>query len=110
MLDLFGAPEPPAPDHRVPDHDTSIAAAYGVRWVGQTLRARVAEAIAAAGPLGLTDIELERLAMFTKFAPSTVRKRRSELLAQGRLEKAGTRGGASVWVLVAGGEVADDER
>lgn len=108
MIDLFGCdipeapPAPPSPDHRTPDYDTSIAAAYGVRWVGQTLRARVAAVIASAGALGLTDVELEQLAMFRGYAPSTVRKRRSELLAQGRIEKAGTRGGASVWVLVSG--------
>lgn len=98
-MSLFGPPAPPSPDHRVPDHATSVAAAVSVRWIGVGLRARVFHAIAAASGHGLTDLELEAMPGFTGYAPSTVRKRRSELYQQGRLDKAGVRDGATVWVV-----------
>lgn len=95
------------PDHRHPDHATAVAAAHRIRPIGKTLRAQVFDAIAQAGERGLTDLELEQLPSFRAYGFSTVRKRRSELYKQGRLVKAGERGGASVWVLAAGEQGAD---
>lgn len=50
---------------------------------------------------GLTDRELERLPQFSEYAPSTIRKRRSELWQLGRLREDGTRDGLTVWRVVA---------
>lgn len=102
-LPLFapvGPPDPPSPDHRANDLETAVDAAMRVRWVSGTLRARVYAVIESAGDRGITDLELERLAVFNKYAPSTVRKRRSELWQQGRVRIDGKRDGASVWVAV----------
>ena len=49
---------------------------------------------------GLTDRELERLECFALYAPSTVRKRRSECLALGLLRPDGERDGLTVWAVV----------
>lgn len=49
---------------------------------------------------GRTDREIERMDVFARYAPSTVRKRRSELLQQGRLRAAGDRDGLTVWLVV----------
>jgi hypothetical protein len=90
-LPLFAMP----PMHRTPDHATSIDAAARVREPAGRIRQAVYEALASAP---MTDLELERLPQFAGCAPSTVRKRRSELYIAGRVRATGERrGGANVW-------------
>lgn len=83
---------------RATDPATSEDAAQRVRPLLSTLQAQVYHAIAAAGMDGLTDRELERLPIFAARAPSTVRKRRSELLQAQLLEPNGVRDRLTVWV------------
>jgi hypothetical protein len=97
MADLFDPPAPPTPDHRTPDYATSIAAAHRVRQASVALRPRILLLLEDAGEAGLTDLELERHPAFDKYGASTVRKRRSELLALGLVRAAGKRDGATVW-------------
>lgn len=97
-LPLFAA----VPMTRRPDHDTSTGAADRVRRTATTLHRQVLEAIAGAGADGLTDRELETLPAFRHLAPSTARKRRSELFHAGLLEKAGVRDRLTVWTVTAG--------
>lgn len=82
---------------RATDPDTSVEAAGRVRPLLSTLQAQVYHAIAAAGLDGLTDRELERLPEFSNRAPSTVRKRRSELYQANLLEPNGVRDRLTVW-------------
>lgn len=78
--DLFGPPHNGT--------DTSREAAEAIRPVAATMRDRIALAVYAAGADGATDQELaERLGM----DPSTVRPRRGELVAAGRLADLGER-------------------
>lgn len=84
------------------DPETSQAAAVGLLPKLSTLQAAV---LAVAD--GRTDREIEAMPHFAQYAPSTVRKRRSELLQQGRLMADGDRDGLTVWrVCAAAGEGA----
>lgn len=92
--------------HRRSDLETSVAAAEVIRGKLSDIQRRVLTAFAAAGPLGLTDRELEQLEPFRMLAPSTARKRRSELYQGGyirlRMDANGhpeKRNGLAVWVL-----------
>jgi hypothetical protein len=81
---------------RIPDHDTSIAAAEKIAPVRSKLQAAVHEAFKCLGPM--TAAECERLAAFDNCAPSTVRKRISELYKSGELVETGVRrGGMKEW-------------
>jgi len=61
-----------------------------------TLQAAVFDMLKAIGPM--TDRELESLDRFASYAPSTIRKRRSELyLVHKTIEPAGERDGLTVW-------------
>lgn len=104
-LDLFTPTERPM--HRRGDHATSVEAGERVRTVLSDLQRDVYIAIAAAGAAGLTDRELELLPQFAHLAPSTCRKRRSELLfatppriraVRDDAGKVLTRNGLTVWV------------
>lgn len=80
---------------RKPDHDTSIAAARGVAEFKTALQFRVFELLSHKA---MTDGELETLPEFAHYRYSTVRKRRSELWQQNRLEWTGERRqGQKVW-------------
>ena len=57
-----------------------------------------AEVLAVAD--GRTDREIERMDVFARYAPSTVRKRRSELLQPGRIRSDGDRDGLTIWRVV----------
>jgi hypothetical protein len=46
---------------------------------------------------GKTDREIERLDGFQSYAPSTIRKRRSELFQLGKLTADGERDGLTIW-------------
>lgn len=91
---LFDAPPVPSMATH-DDYATSRAAADRVAPATGALRGRVLHAIKRQP--GITDPELERLPEFADCGPSTVRKRRSELLKQGWLRAAGTRDGATCW-------------
>lgn len=98
-LDLF-TPEPPqAAASRRRDPATSKDAARRVGEKLTVLQGRVLTAIRLAGARGLTDRELEELPGFAKLAPSTVRKRRSELLHANppHIYADHTRNGLTVW-------------
>lgn len=69
------------------DPSTSIEAAEAVAPGLTKLQARV---LAAFKDCPMTDEQLERLPEFSGFAPSTIRKRRSELYQDGYLVNAGT--------------------
>lgn len=64
---------------RHPDHPTSIEAARNLLASLRDLQARVLTTVFERGPM--TDEELESLPEFRSYSPSTVRKRRSELVA-----------------------------
>lgn len=83
---------------RARDRQTSKDAAERVRPHLSQLQTAVLNALMAHGAAGLTDKELERLPLFQDLAPSTVRKRRSELLQLGRVREAGVRDRLTVWV------------
>jgi hypothetical protein len=68
---------------RVPDHQTSIDAAKAILPCRTVLQQQIVTALLARGPM--TDGELENLEQFSGYGPSTVRKRRSELLQDGRV-------------------------
>jgi hypothetical protein len=59
------------------------------------LQARLLDIIATEGPQ--TDKELEARPEFADYGPSTVRKRRNELMQAGKLERAGRRDGCAIW-------------
>lgn len=63
------------------------------------IQALVMASITQYGPLN--DRELESLPCFKGLAPSTARKRRSELVQQGRLVKVGRKDKLSTWDLPA---------
>jgi len=63
---------------RNPDHSTSVEAAEKLAGGLSVLQRKVLLAFKLNGPM--TDQELERLPEFAEFGPSTIRKRRSELL------------------------------
>lgn len=81
---------------RVTDPDTSRRAGEKVRKLGTGLHARVLEALRGCS---LTDRELEQLAQFQQYGPSTVRKRRSELYQAGHVVAVGERNGLTLWTL-----------
>jgi len=87
---------------RGPDHGTSIQAAVRVERKRSDLQEWIVSALRANGPM--TDRELEQLPEFSLYAPSTVRKRRSELWDDGRgvLVKVGVRDGLTVWKVIEG--------
>ena len=60
-----------------------------------TIQAQILEILASDGPHNAT--ELERRAEFRALAPSTCRKRISELKAMGKTEQVGRRDGMAVW-------------
>lgn len=97
-LPLFAQPAVPAL-HRQRERATSIAAAAAQERKLSSRHQLVLEAFAAHDALGLTDRELEQLPTFALWAPSTARKRRSELFHMGRLVEADRRGGMTVWRL-----------
>lgn len=88
---------PPVQSHSA----TSQAAGDSVRASAGTLRARVLEAVRAAGAGGLTDEQIQQLLGMN---PSTQRPRRIELVKAGRVMDSGsvrpTASGraATVWV------------
>lgn len=93
-----------------PGSETSLEAAENARGRAATARARVLEAIRAAGDYGCTDEDLVDL---LKMNPSTVRPRRIELVdrklvqSSGRTRTTRSSGGrcrATVWVAVALGD------
>jgi hypothetical protein len=89
----------PVPLVRARDHRTSRLAADRVTPVLTPLRLKVYQTIRDAGPYGLTAKELERLPQFADLAPSTARKRISELLASGHIVAIGVREGAKAWTI-----------
>lgn len=93
-LPLFAA----GPMVRTGDHDTSRTAAASVAPKVSALHFQVLQALAAAGPEGLNDRQLEQLPQFAHYGPSTIRKRRSELYQLGYVTHRGTRDGLMVWV------------
>jgi hypothetical protein len=105
-LPLFSGAES-APVERPPmarrrDPETSHQAAAAVLPKVHSLHEQVLSALAAAGPDGLNDRQLEQLPQFAKYGPSTIRKRRSELYQLGYVTHNGTRDGLMVWVRVPG--------
>ena len=75
------------PAHRRNDPPTSIAAANAMRRPLNDLHEAVLGAFHELGRL--TDEQLEQLPRFASYGPSTIRKRRSELYAIGRLRQVG---------------------
>lgn len=77
---------------------TEVDAAARVLKVCSRLHSEVMGAFIAHGPM--TDRELERLPQFAHLAPSTARKRRSELFQAGRLIATDERrDGLTVWAV-----------
>lgn len=87
MTDLFTLADERL--HRIPDHETSIAAAQSVLPCRRILQQQILTALLVRGPM--TDGELEKLPQFASYGPSTVRKRRSELYQDGRVIPTGKR-------------------
>ena len=90
---------------RAHDHATSRAAALAVEPRLSELQASIMAALRHHGPL--TDGELEALPEFRAYAPSTVRKRRTDLVAMGEVratkeKRPNERGSAvlTVWTVV----------
>jgi hypothetical protein len=87
---------PPPGMARSGDHDTSVDAAVKVAKVRSDLQRCVLLAFELWGPM--TARQAERLPQFAHLAPSTVRKRISELYKAGELVEEGTRrDGMKVW-------------
>jgi hypothetical protein len=81
---------------RIPDHSTSIAAAEKIAPVRSKLQEWVLAAFNRLGPM--TAGECEQLTCFDDCAPSTVRKRISELYKAGELVETGIkRNGMKEW-------------
>ena len=72
---------------RVPDHDTSIAAAITVLPALSHLKKSILSNLEAFGPQ--TDEEMSDRFQHLNLAESTVRKRRGELVQAGLVEEAG---------------------
>lgn len=82
QLDIFSPSLPPA--SRAKDPPTAKAAGNIFEKRGiSSLHEEILDAFKQHGPM--TDEELERLAQFADLAPSTARKRRSELFHIGKL-------------------------
>jgi hypothetical protein len=73
-FDMFG---PPPPNTRRPDHETSEEAASRINLMTGDLRMAIYRLIEEKGPM--TAIEAEEMPCWSHLAPSTVRKRCSEL-------------------------------
>lgn len=75
----------------------SQRAAVDTLSMSERIRRRIMEILATEGPLN--DRELEARVEFRCYAPSTVRKRRSELYAdgRGRIMKVGRRDKMAIW-------------
>ena len=71
------------------DPVTSVAAAVALQPRLSKLHQQVMRAIRDHGPL--IDTELEELPQFDRYAPSTLRKRRSELYQAGHLRRVAVR-------------------
>lgn len=86
--------------HRKVDHATSIVASEIIARSCKTeLQAAILAKLIELGPM--TDGELENLPVFSHYGPSTVRKRRSELFQDGKVEKTGElRDRMNVWKAV----------
>lgn len=97
-LPLFAAPPVP-PMHRRRDPATSREAAAKIGRKLSALHEQVLDALASAGARGLTGRELETLPQFVALAPSSARKRLSELHHMGRITDAGRRDGMTVYIL-----------
>ena len=69
------------------DHSTSVMAAEAVAENMSELQQKVCAAFKTYGPM--TDEELEALPQFSRFAYSTVRKRRTDLYQNGTVFKIG---------------------
>jgi hypothetical protein len=80
-------PLTPGPMVHRTDYATSVAAAEAVRPHVSPLMWTVHAELARLGDA--TDAELERLAVFDNYAPSTVRKRRTDLYQLGMVEPTG---------------------
>ena len=81
---------------RTNGHATSVDSALKIAKVRSGLQERVLEAFYQLGPM--TDGEVEKLERFASCAPSTIRKRRSELYQAGVLIKTeDRRNGMIVW-------------
>ena len=91
------APQFSTPDmHRREDMQTSIDAAERVARGRKPLQEAIHAILVSRGPMTAGD--LERLECFSHFGPSTVRKRVSELKAEGRVEATDKRrDGMTVW-------------
>ncbi len=86
------APTDPRTAHRHPDKETSVEAAERATRGSQRLKALIYEAFVELGPM--TDGELEKLERFAAVpAINSIRKRRTDLLQEGRIEDAGERRG-----------------
>lgn len=68
---------------RIPSHETSVEAAKAILPCRTILQQQIVNALLTRGPM--TDGELEKLDRFAGYGPSTVRKRRSELLQDGKV-------------------------
>jgi len=82
-------------------HDPPAARAAAKRIAKHlnALQSAVLDMLAKVGPM--TDRELESLPRFADYAPSTIRKRRSELyLDHKKIMPAGERDGLTVWRIV----------
>ena len=87
-LDMFDAPKKlPPPMTRTDDYETCVVAAKRVSSDADNLRYQVYYLFRKLGPM--TAIECEEWEGFQKYAPSTVRKRCSELLHMGWLVEMG---------------------
>lgn len=83
-LDLFDQPPPMV---RTPDTATAHIAKDKVEWKAQSMRNFLFKQISILQPV--TALELEEQPMFHTLAPSTVRKRVSELKAMGKIVVSG---------------------
>lgn len=70
------------------DPQTSVEAARDINQCKTELHKQVLQAFTTHGPMN--DHQLENLAEFRHYGPSTIRKRRSELYQAGRLRETGT--------------------
>lgn len=84
-LDLFEEPVPPMV--RTPDTESAHLAEDKVKWGAKSMRAYLLQQIHILQPV--TALELEEQPAFEMLAPSTVRKRVSELKAQGKIVAVG---------------------
>lgn len=84
---------------RAADLETARAAGDRVRPRVHALHAAVLDAFRAVHPTPLTDRELETRPEFARYAPSTIRKRRSELYQAGALIAVGERDRMTTWAL-----------